>query len=104
MVEFKLVHFDYKWCSEVERSDRDKMAVDMAKTICKSYLDGCLDNSLYLMVSFFSKFVYCEFMEYLEAKGIKALCEVKTGADGVIRIMFEPEESPLWIRRAAHFE
>lgn len=104
MVEFKLVAFDYKWCSEVERSERDRVAMDMAKTICKSYLDGCLDDNLYLMISFFSPAVYCEFMEYLEATGLKALCEVKTGADGVIRIMFKPEESPLWTKRAVRFE
>lgn len=104
MVELKLVAFDYKWCSEVERSDRDKVVIDMAKTICKSYLDGCLDNSLYLMVSFFSDLVYCEFMEYLDAVGLKALCKVKTGADRVIRITFEPEESPLWTKHAVRFE
>ncbi len=104
MVEFKLVAFDYKSCSKVERSDRDKMAVDMAKTICKSYLDGCLDDSLYLMVSFFSPAVYSEFMEYLKANGLKSLCKVETGADGVIRITLEPEESPLWTTRPAHFE
>lgn len=104
MVEFKLVAFDYKSCSEVERRDRDRVVMDMAKTICKSYLDGCLDDSLYLMVSFFSPAVYSEFMEYLEAVGLKALCKVKTGADKVIRITFETEESPLWTKRAAHFE
>lgn len=104
MVRFELVAFDYKWCSEVERSDRDRVVIDMAKTICKSYLDGCLDDSLYLMVSFFSKIVHWEFMEYLEATGVKSLCKVETGADGVIRITFEPEESPLWTKRAARFE
>lgn len=104
MVELKLVAFDYKWCSEVERSERDRVAMDMAKTICKSYLDGCLDDNLYLMISFFSPAVYCEFMEYLEAVGLKALCKVETGADGVIRITFEPEESPLWTKRAARLE
>ncbi len=104
MVRFELVAFDYKHCSAFERCDRDRVAVDMAKTICKSYLDGCLDDSLYLMVSFFSNSVHCEFMEYLEATGLKSLCKVETGADGVIRIMFETDESPLWTRRAAHFE
>lgn len=103
MVELRLVAFDYKWCSEVERCDRDRVAVDMAKTICKSYLDGCLDDSLYLMVSFFSNSVHCEFMEYLETTGLKSLCKVETGADKVIRITFETEESPLWTRRAARF-
>lgn len=104
MVKLRLVAFDYKSCSEVERCDRDKVAMDMAIEICTRYLNGCLDDSLYLMVSFFSNFVYCEFMEYLEATGLKGLCKVETGADGVIRITFEPEESSLWIRRAAHFE
>lgn len=104
MVEFKLVAFDYKYCSEVERSDRDRIAMDMAKEICAHHLNGDLNGSLYLMVSFFSNLVYQQFMEYLEAVGLKALCKVETGADGVIRITFEPEESPLWIRRAARFE
>ena len=104
MVEFKLVAFDYKWCSEVERSERDRVVIDMAKDICTRYLNGYLDGSLYLMVSFFSNLVYREFIEYLEATGIKAFCKVKTGADGVIRITFEPEESPLWTKRAERFE
>ena len=104
MVEFKLVAFDYKWCSEVERSDRDRVVIDMSKEICARYLNGDLNDSLYLMVSFFSHLVYCEFMEYLETVGLKALCKVETGADGVIRITFEPEESPLWTKRAARFE
>lgn len=104
MVEFKLVAFDYKWCSESECSDRDRVVIDMAKEICTRYLNGCLDSSLYLMVSFFSPAVYSEFVEYLEATGLKSLCKVETGADKVIRITFEPEESPLWTRRAARFE
>lgn len=104
MVEFKLVAFDYKCCNEVERSDRDRIAMDMAKEICTHHLNGTLNGSLYLMVSFFSHLVYCEFMEYLEAVGLKALCKVETGIDGVIRITFEPEESPLWTKRAARFE
>lgn len=104
MVRFELVAFDYKHCSAFERCDRDRVVMDMAKTICKSYLDGCLDDSLYLMVSFFSPAVYSEFMEYLETTGLKSLCKVETGADKVIRITFETEESPLWIRRAARFE
>lgn len=104
MVRFELVTYDYKWCSESERCDRDKMAVDMAREICARYLNGCLDDSLYLMVSFFSNSVYCEFMEYLEVVDIKSICKVETGADGVIRITFETEESPLWTKRVARFE
>jgi hypothetical protein len=104
MVRFELVAFDYKWCSEVERSERDRVVIDMAKEICTRYLNGDLDNSLYLMVSFFSPSVYSEFVEHLEVTGLKGLCKVETGADRVIRITFEPEESPLWTKRAAHFE
>jgi len=104
MVELKLVAFDYKWCSEVERCDRDRIVMDMAKEICEHHLNGDLNGSLYLMVSFFSHLVYQQFMEYLEITGLKALCKVKTGVDGVIRITFEPEESPLWTKRAARFE
>lgn len=104
MVRFELVAFDYKWCSEVERSERDRVVIDMAKEICTHHLNGDLNDSLYLMVSFFSNRVYSEFMGYLEAVGLKALCKVETGADGVIRITFEPEESPLWTKRAVRFE
>ena len=99
MVDFKLLAEQYKYCNESERADRDKVALDMAKTICTRYFNGDLNNSLYLVVSFFSTLVYCEFMEYLEVTGIKALCGVNVGIDRVIRIMLKPKEAPLWSRQ-----
>ena len=99
MVDFKLLASEYKYCSESERRDRDRVAIDMAKTICTRYFNGDLSNSLYLVVSFFSTLVYCEFMEYLEVAGIKALCRVDTGVDRVIRITLEPKDTPLWSKQ-----
>lgn len=96
MVEFKLLASEYKYCSESERNDRDRIAIDMAKTICTRYFNGGLSNTLYFVVSFFSELVYCEFMEYLQATGIKALCRVDTGVDRAIRIYLKPKDVPLW--------
>lgn len=99
MVEFKLLASEYKYCNESERNDWDRVTIDMAKTICTRYFNGDLSNSLYLVVSFFSTLVYCEFMEYLQATGLKALCRVDTGVDRVIRIYLKPKEVPLWSRQ-----
>lgn len=99
MVDFKLLAAEYKYCSESERSDRDRVAMDMAKTICTRYFNGTLNNTLYLVVSFFSNLMYCEFMEYLQATGLKALCRVDTGVDRIIRIYLKPKETPLWSRQ-----
>lgn len=99
MVEFKLLAAEYKYCGESERSDRDRVTMDMAKTICTRYFNGTLNNTLYLVVSFFSELMYCEFMEYLQATGLKALCRVDTGVDRTIRIYLKPKEVPLWSKQ-----
>ena len=96
MVEFKLLASEYKYCSEHERVDRDRVAVDMIKTICTRYYKGDLNNTLYVVCSFFSTLVYAECMEYLQASGIKALCRVETGNDMIIRIYLAPSLTPLW--------
>lgn len=96
MVDFKLLAENYKYCSEHERVDRDRVALDMIKYLCTRFYKGGLNNTLFVCCSFFSTLMYAECMEYLNTSGIKALCRVQVGSDRVIRIWLVQGETPLW--------
>lgn len=96
MVEFKLLADEYKCSSELECRDRDIVVMEMAKILCNQFFQGAIESELYMVVSFFSESYYYEFIEYIEACGIRALCRVYIGADRLIRITYSQKDVPLW--------
>lgn len=96
MVEFRLLADDYKCCSWYEKTDRDEVAFDMVKFLCSRFFENGLEDTVYLLCSYFSYQMYYKCLEYLEVSGIRALCRVEIGCDRIIRVWLVKNGAPLW--------
>lgn len=96
MVEFKLLADDYKCCGWCEKIDRDDSVFDMVQHLCERFFANDIEDSVYVLCSFFSLKMYYDCLEYLKVSGIRALCRVEVGCDRLIRIWLVKDSVPLW--------
>lgn len=96
MVEFIELAADYKAVNESERYDRDKVVLEMIKFIVTKILDGTLQNTLHIEISFFSYFALEECIEYLQTSGVWSLCHHEMDCTRVINLWIDPKKFPLF--------
>lgn len=96
MVEFKLLADDYKCCGWCEKIDRDSTALEMVQYLCDRFYENSLEDTIYILCSFFSLQMYYTCLEYLETSGIRALCRVEVSQDRLIRVWLVKDSAPLF--------
>lgn len=84
MVELKDYAEGYKVSSGFDKADRDNTLFESLCDFITAWRWGVYGDAIHVSITFFDEVYRVNFLEWMEAQGIKALVEMHDGPSGMI--------------------